>query len=82
MSIRRITISVPEALADRIREAAGEEPVSTWVAGLVEERLDDVELERQWEEFCRDVKPSAAESRRAQALFGRLTRRRRSRRAA
>jgi hypothetical protein len=46
MSIRRITISVPVEVAARIRKAAGKTPVSAWVTGVVEDRLDDAELEK------------------------------------
>jgi hypothetical protein len=73
MSIRRITISVPEAVATRIKKAAGKDPVSAWVKNLVEDHLDDGELERQWEAFCREVNPSTKEVRRASTLFDRLT---------
>jgi hypothetical protein len=77
MSIRRITISVPRAVAGRIKRAAGSKPVSAWVTSVIEERLDDAELERQWEAFCRDVAPRRSDERRAGVLFDRLTRRRR-----
>ncbi len=77
MAIRRITISVPEALAKRIKQAAGGRPVSSFVTGLVEEHLDDAELERRWTEFYADVAPRPADVRRADALFKRLTRPRR-----
>jgi hypothetical protein len=74
MSIRRITISVPEETAARIKKAAGKTPVSAWVTGVIEERLDDAELERLWQEFYRDVRPRAADAKRADAMFRRLTR--------
>ena len=77
MTIRRITISVPEAVARRIKRAAGRGPVSSWVTSLVEEHLDDAELERAWAAFCEDVKPTRADARRADAMFKRLTKRRR-----
>lgn len=73
MSIRRITISVPEETASRIKKAAGAAPVSEWVTELIEEHLDDSELERQWQEFYRAVNPSATDVRRAEALHERLT---------
>jgi len=82
MSIRRITISVPAKVAARIKKAAGDSPVSAWVTGVVEERLEDAELERQWREFCRHVHPSRDEVRRADAMFRRLTKRGRRKRAA
>ncbi len=77
MAIRRITISVPEALAKRIKQAAAGRPVSSFVTGLVEEHLDDAELERRWAEFYADVAPRPSDIRRADALFKRLTRVRR-----
>lgn len=72
MGIRRITISVPEQVAARIKKAAGKKAVSTWLTELVEEHLDDEALERQWEEFYRTVRPSPADERRAEATFKRL----------
>lgn len=73
MAIQRITISVPEEVASRIKRAAGDTPVSTWVTELIEEHLDETELERQWEAFYREVSPSREDSRRARAMFQRLT---------
>jgi hypothetical protein len=81
MSIRRITISVPAKTADRIKEAAGAMPVSAWVTGLIEERIEDAELDRLWEEFYRSVRPSAAERKTADAMFKRLTKSPRTRAA-
>jgi hypothetical protein len=72
MAIRRITISVPEGVAGRIKKAAGKKPVSSWVTDLIEERLDDVELERKWQAFYRDVAPRRPDIRRADSMFGRL----------
>ncbi len=77
MSIRRITISVPDKLASQITKAAGTRAVSAWVAEVIEEHLDDAELERQWLEFYREVAPRQQDVRRADALFKRLTRPRR-----
>jgi hypothetical protein len=82
MSIRRITISVPAEIAVRIKKAAGPMPVSAWVTGLIEEHLDDAALERLWQEFYRTVRPRSAEVRRADALFKRLTKKPRRKRAA
>jgi hypothetical protein len=75
MSIRRITISVAADVAGRIKKAAGNKPVSTWVTDLIEGHLDDAELERQWREFYEDVAPRRDDIRRADAMFKRLTRR-------
>ena len=77
MAIRRITISVPDRLVRRVKRAAGHERVSTWVTRMIEERLYDSELERQWHAFYVSVAPRRDDVRRADAMFRRLTRRRR-----
>lgn len=82
MTIKRITLSVPEPVARRIKKAAGTTPVSAWVTAVVEERLEDAELERQWLAFYRDVCPTAADVKRADALYKRLVKRARSKGAA
>jgi hypothetical protein len=75
MTIRRITISVPEEVARRVKRAAGSQPVSAWVTRLIDGHLDDAELERQWRAFYRDVAPRRKDIRKAEATFKRLTRR-------
>ncbi len=82
MSIKRITISVPEGVAARIKKAAGSTPVSAWLTDLIEEHLDDDALTRQWEAFYADVSPSRADVRRAEAKLKRLARPSRRRPAA
>jgi hypothetical protein len=81
MAIRRITLSVPERLAARVKKAAGVTPVSAWVSQLIEDHLDDVELEQRWREFYRDVSPTRDDVRRAKTIltrFGKPSRRRRA----
>lgn len=82
MSIERITISVPAAVAARIKRAAGDKPVSAWVTSIIEERLDDAEIERLWRAFYESVRPRRADARRADAIFRRLTKPSRRKRAA
>lgn len=82
MSIRRITISVPSALASRIKKAAGAGSVSSWVTSLIEEKLNEGELEKLWEDFLRRHPPRAEDVRRADALFRSLTKPKRRKRAA
>lgn len=82
MAIKRITISVPSEVAARIKKAAGKTPVSAWVTELVEEHLDDAELERHWESFYRDVAPTPADIRKADAIYKRLMKPARKRGAA
>ncbi len=82
MTIRRITISVPVAVATRIKRAAGRKPVSAWVTGVIEARLDDAELERLWDEFYESVKPRRLDIRRANSIFRRLTKSHRRKKAA
>ena len=73
MSIKRITISVREDVAKRIKKAAAGQPVSSWVTELIEERLDDAELERQWEAFYRDVNPGPSAEQKAKKILDDLT---------
>ena len=75
MTLKRITISVSEEVASRIRTAAGDTPVSTWVTDVLEEHLDEADLERYWQDFYRDVKPSRQDVRRAKSTLQRLTKR-------
>jgi hypothetical protein len=75
MSIKRITISVSSDVAGRIRKAAGKTPVSAWVSEVIEERLNDAELEQQWQQFYQDVNPSRQDVRRAETTLKRLTKR-------
>ena len=82
MSIRRITLSVPERIAVKIKNAAGTTPVSAWVTQLIEDHLNDLELELRWREFYRDVAPTREDVRRAEAKFKRLVGPARHRRAA
>jgi hypothetical protein len=82
MSIRRITISVPEETARRIRKAAAKGSVSAWVADVIEASLDSEALERAWNEFYASVSPGKQDVRRANTLFQRLTRPSRRKKAA
>jgi len=81
MTIARVTFSTPAATLRKIKRAAGKRGVSAWLTEMVEERLGEQELERLWESFCKDVTPTAAETRRADAIFTRGTRARRRRAA-
>jgi hypothetical protein len=82
MAIKRITISVPGEIAARIKKAAGRTPVSAWVTSVIEERLDDAELDRLWQEFYRSVRPRRTDVRRADTIFRRLMKPSRRERAA
>lgn len=81
MAIRRITLSVPEATARRIKKAAGREPVSAWVTERIEEYLNTEELERQWRAFYEEVAPGPEDVRAAEAMLRRMTKARRHRAA-
>lgn len=74
VSIRRITISLQDRLAERAKAAARGVPVSAWVAGLIEEHLEGAALEEAWQRFYRSVSPSRGDRRRAEALMKRLGR--------
>ena len=75
MSIKRITISVPDGVARRIKRAAGSVPVSAWVTDVIEQRLNHAELDRQWQAFYSAVNPSPKDVAQAKGLFKRLTKR-------
>lgn len=57
-------------------------PVSAWVSDVIEDRLETDELERLWEAFCKEVAPTRQEERRAAAMFKRLVKKPRGRKAA
>ena len=82
MAIKRITVSVPEEVARRIKNAAGSTPISTWVTDLIKDHLEDAELERKWLEFVTTVKPRREDIRRADTMFKRMAKSPRRRRAA
>ena len=69
MAIRRITISVPETLAEQIKKAAGDKPVSQYVTELLEAELDEKALERQWLEFYQEVNPGPEHREWAESLM-------------
>jgi hypothetical protein len=73
MAIRRTTISMPETLAEQIKKAAGDRPAWRWVQEVLEERLTDEELNRQWEQFYTDVSPGPEAIKQADEMFERLT---------
>jgi hypothetical protein len=79
MSTRRITISVPSKVAARMKKAAGHASVSAWITGLIEERLNDAELERQWNDFYKSIHFRPDDIRRGDAVFRGLTKPRRKR---
>lgn len=64
MATVRITLSVPEELAGQIKKAAGEGTVSGWIVKVVEGYLaEDVELERQFDEWLAAHPPSEEDKR-------------------
>jgi hypothetical protein len=64
MAAVRITLSVPDELATRIKKAAGEGTVSGWIVKVIEEHFaEDVELERQFLEWL-DAHPVDEETQR------------------
>lgn len=55
MAIKRITISLPDELAERLKAAAGDKPVSTWVTELIEHELEQEHLDQLWEDYMAEV---------------------------
>ncbi len=74
MAVRRITVSISSEVAQRMREAAGTRPVSTWLADLIVDHLDDRALEEKWLAFYEGVNPKPAEVRKADDILRRATR--------
>ena len=78
MAIRRLTLSIPEELADRIKQAAGDRPVSAWVTDRLEADLNEAELEQQWIEFYDSLNPTAADRAWVDSALQRLHNRKKS----
>lgn len=53
--IKRVTISLPEEIADRLRADAGDRSVSAHVAELISRHLEDAELDEMWQSYLGDV---------------------------
>jgi hypothetical protein len=79
MSTRRLTVSVPEATAKKLKRAAVGRSVSSWVTELIEEKLDESGLEQEWRALYAEVDPTPADKKRADAIFAELVRPRRRR---
>jgi hypothetical protein len=76
MSVSRITLSLPETVAIRIKKTAGRTPVSTWVTALIEDHLDERELEEKWLAFYAGVNPQPQDVRKARDIVARAKKRR------
>ncbi len=73
MAAVRITLSVPDELAARIKAAAGEGTVSGWVVKVIEEYFEeDAELERQFDEWLAADPPDEEARRWARDLIARV----------
>jgi hypothetical protein len=73
VTIKRVTISLPEDLADKLREQAGDRSVSAYVADLISDHLDNDELEALWRGFVDDVGPSDTDIAAADRVLDELT---------
>jgi hypothetical protein len=72
MSVRRMTVSLPEDTARRLKSAARGRSVSALLAELVDETLDQRELETQWRQLYNQVAPSLAASQKAERILSAL----------
>ena len=86
MASKRITISIPAELADRLKRAAGtKQSVSAWVTEAIARALEDENLRERFLAWCESVEASPREIARAEAMFERIAkapRRRRGKSAA
>ncbi len=73
---------MPEALARKVKRAAGKQPVSAWLTQLVEKQFNEDEYERLWKEHFEDIPMTPAQRREGDAIFARLTKPRGRRRRA
>lgn len=74
MATKRITVSVPEEIAVRIKRASGEShSVSEWVTSAVIRAFEEEDLTRRFLEFCDGVKASSSDEKRAERSFDRIT---------
>lgn len=71
MAIKRVTISLPEDLVERIKETADEQEksMSAWIAELLTNELDDTEAEKKFEEFLASVDTTPADEAWADEVF-------------
>ena len=51
----RVTISLPRELAAQLKDAAGNRSVSSFVADLIRENLQDEDIARLWRAYLDDV---------------------------
>ena len=74
MATKRITVSVPEEIATRIKRAAGRNrSVSEWVTNAVTRTLEEEDLRQRFLEFCDAVKATPAQEKQAKASFDLIT---------
>ncbi|HEX6237563.1 MAG TPA: hypothetical protein VFZ68_10245 [Acidimicrobiales bacterium] len=55
MAIKRVTISLPEELAGRLRAEAGDRPVSAHVADLIARHLEERDLDELWRSYLDEI---------------------------
>lgn len=59
MAIKRVTVSLPDDLASRLKSEAGDRSVSAYVAELIYEHLVEAEAGRLWQEYVAEAAVSA-----------------------
>lgn len=72
MATRRVTVSLPEELAEKLKEQAGDRSVSALVTDILEERLERRELDRLWADYLRDVGASESDLAEADGILNDL----------
>lgn len=74
MATKRITVSVPAEIADRLKRAAGRgHSVSEWVTNAVTRKLEEEDLKRRFLEFCDGVRATPTQEKQASASFDQIT---------
>jgi len=73
VTIKRVTISLPEELVDSVRGVVGDGSMSAYVADLIREHLQDDDLDALWRAFVADVGLSADDVTAADRVLDELT---------
>lgn len=73
MAIKRVTVSLPEELAAKLRSEAGGRSVSAYVADLISEHFDESEVERLWRSYLDEVAITSEDIATADEILNKLT---------
>jgi hypothetical protein len=73
VGIKRVTVSLPEDLADRVTAAAGERSVSAYIAAVLGAHLETSQVDDLWRAYVSDVGVTASDIAAADEILDALT---------